>query len=303
MKEDFLQKYNGNFKSLIDLLGNITNDGISIIKENVGIIYLNQKGCELLDINYEKLTPENIISITSNEMRMKYFQNLLSKKFRSVFHVNNRFIGTHDFTTIKMEIQNGIGEEEFAICRFRDITEDFDRKEMEEYLYSEAPIGVFKILYKTNFKFLYGSEFFYELNNITSENTDELNKYYRKNNTIPVFFKKYLTAIKSAIDNYESSCLFEVEIPIDDDNTRFVMVQCTITKIYDDYIIYGFNIDNTSQKLQEIEMQELHSINGFTIEKDYLNVLTIDIAKKQYQLIVSEISGKFPTKGDRKSVV
>ena len=107
-----------------------------------------------------------------------------------------------------------------------------------------------------------------------------------------------MTAIKSAIDNYESSCLFEVEIPIDDDNTRFVMVQCTITKIYDDYIIYGFNIDNTSQKLQEIEMQELHSINGFTIEKDYLNVLTIDIAKKQYQLIVSEISGKFPTKGN-----
>ena len=270
----------------MQILSSVENDGIGLINKKDEIIYLNEKGCSLLDIDYDSLTPSNIKEKISEEMKLKNFQNLLSKKYRKVFRVNGHFVGTHDFSNINIEIENDKGAEELVLCRFRDITDVFDRKEMEEYLYSDAPIGVFKIIISDKFKFLYGSPYFYTLNGIENENKDD-NKFQDDNPIFPEFLYPYIENIKNSISRNDDNSTFEIELQDKNSSPVYLLAQCTFVKVPKGIVVYGFVVDNTFQKMQEMEMQTMHQINKFTIEKDYLNVVILDIINKQYQIIAT----------------
>ena len=82
MKKDFEKHYNDNFLSLMNILNAVEKDGIGLFNQNEELIYLNEKGCQLLDLDYDTLKPSNIIEITGRQMKLMNFRNLLSKKYR-----------------------------------------------------------------------------------------------------------------------------------------------------------------------------------------------------------------------------
>ena len=283
MKKDFEKHYNDNFLSLMNILNAVEKDGIGLFNQNEELIYLNEKGCQLLDLDYDTLKPSNIIEITGRQMKLMNFRNLLSKKYRKVFRIDHKFIETHDFSDINIEIEDNKGPEIFTLCRFRDITKNFDHKEMEEYVYNNAPIGVFKLLLSEKDKFLYGSPYFYELNQQATTN-------HVNNPILPEFIKPYFDNNKKAASLNKESNVFDIKVLDKKYNAIHLLVQCTLTKVNNGILVYGFVIDNTSEKIKEIKMHSMDQINKFTIEKDYINVMTYDIANKKCEIIAGNVN-------------
>lgn len=246
------------------------------------IVAINMPACKLIgrDLN-ECIGQDYKMLLRSDAIKNDDVKRTMSvEKGRLLFNKGEQFLQLEYISRYLLA-----DDVEVSNARIKDVTLEYQKQEMLEYLKNDAPMGAFKILMDKYFTTLYATDAFYAIHGFTKEEYEQERGSRSVNYMMPEDVAVATDSLFSAYEAGEKGMTFEMRIIRRDGSQGWLLTQCTFVETMDGPVIYGFVTDNTVVKRKQEELKELEKICEFTIIQDYKAIYLVDVGSQTYRAV------------------